>query len=60
MKDKGTTACETGSYRVEREGKYLTFCLEDEEYGIGILNVKEIISIMWRSAESSGLFSRPL
>jgi purine-binding chemotaxis protein CheW len=46
MKDKGTTACETGSYRVEREGKYLTFCLEDEEYGIGILRVKEIIGMM--------------
>ncbi|HIJ76984.1 MAG TPA: purine-binding chemotaxis protein CheW [Deltaproteobacteria bacterium] len=46
MKDKGTTACETGSYRVEREGKYLTFCLEDEEYGMGILRVKEIIGMM--------------
>ncbi len=27
-------------------GKYLTFCLEKEEYGIGILKVKEIIGMM--------------
>ncbi len=31
---------------VEREGKYLTFTLADEEYGIGILKIKEIIGIM--------------
>lgn len=30
----------------EREGKYLTFCLDNEEYGIGILKVKEIIGMM--------------
>lgn len=29
-----------------REGKYLTFSLADEEYGIGILKVKEIIGMM--------------
>jgi purine-binding chemotaxis protein CheW len=29
-----------------REGKYLTFSLSGEEYGIGILKVKEIIGIM--------------
>lgn len=29
-----------------REGKYLTFTLADEEYGIGILKIKEIIGIM--------------
>jgi len=29
-----------------REGKYLTFSLAGEEYGIGILKVKEIIRIM--------------
>ena len=29
-----------------REGKYLTFSLAKEEYGIGILKVKEIIGIM--------------
>jgi len=30
----------------EREGKYLTFCLANEEYGIGILKIKEIIGMM--------------
>ncbi len=29
-----------------REGKYLTFSLDQEEYGIGILKVKEIIGMM--------------
>ena len=29
-----------------REGKYLTFSLSNEEYGIGILKVKEIIGMM--------------
>jgi purine-binding chemotaxis protein CheW len=29
-----------------KEGKYLTFSLAGEEYGIGILKVKEIIGIM--------------
>ncbi len=29
-----------------KTGKYLTFFLEDEEYGIGILKVKEIIGMM--------------
>lgn len=29
-----------------REGKYLTFSLAGEEYGIGILKVKEIIGVM--------------
>lgn len=31
---------------VSREGKYLTFTLAGEDYGIGILKVKEIIGIM--------------
>ena len=30
----------------DREGKYLTFTLADEEYGIGILKVREIIGMM--------------
>ena len=30
-----------------KEGKYLTFSLDGEEYGIGILKVKEIIGMMW-------------
>lgn len=29
-----------------REGKYLTFSLENEEYGIGIIKVKEIIGMI--------------
>ncbi len=29
-----------------REGKYLTFFLNQEEYGIGILKIKEIIGMM--------------
>jgi purine-binding chemotaxis protein CheW len=34
------------SAKEEREGKYLTFTLSDEEYGIGILKIKEIIGMM--------------
>ena len=30
----------------EKEGKYLTFTLADENYGIGILKIKEIIGMM--------------
>ncbi len=30
----------------EKEGKYLTFSLANEEYGIGILKIKEIIGMM--------------
>ena len=30
----------------QKEGKYLTFTLAGEEYGIGILKVKEIIGMM--------------
>jgi purine-binding chemotaxis protein CheW len=29
-----------------REGKYLTFALADQEYGIGIRNIKEIVGMM--------------
>ncbi len=31
---------------VNRDGKYLTFSLAGEEYGIGILKIKEIIGMM--------------
>lgn len=31
---------------IDREGKYLTFSLGSEEYGIGILKIKEIIGVM--------------
>ena len=30
----------------DREGKYLTFSLDNEEYGIGIIKVKEIIGMI--------------
>ena len=30
----------------QKEGKYLTFTLADEDYGIGILKIKEIIGMM--------------
>ena len=30
----------------DREGKYLTFSMAEEEYGIGILKIKEIIGMM--------------
>ena len=30
----------------EKEGKYLTFTLDSEDYGIGILKIKEIIGMM--------------
>lgn len=30
----------------DKEGKYLTFTLDNEEYGIGILKIKEIIGMM--------------
>ena len=44
-----TPAAETSmeaSGRTGREGKYLTFTLDNEEYGIGILKIKEIIGMM--------------
>ncbi len=31
---------------IDREGKYLTFTLADEEYGIGMLKIKEIVGMM--------------
>ncbi|MDY6952970.1 MAG: chemotaxis protein CheW [Thermodesulfobacteriota bacterium] len=35
-----------GEAMADREGKYLTFSLDNEEYGIGILQIKEIIGMM--------------
>ena len=41
------TVCESPHHPAEtREGKYLTFNLDKEEYGIGILKIKEIIGMM--------------
>jgi purine-binding chemotaxis protein CheW len=37
---------ETISDPTDREGKYLTFTLANEDYGIGILKIKEIIGMM--------------
>lgn len=37
---------QAGKAMVNREGKYLTFALAGEEYGIGILKIKEIIGMM--------------
>ncbi len=31
---------------IDREGKYLTFSMANEEYGIGILKIREIIGMM--------------
>ena len=43
MRQTATGTTETQS---AREGKYLTFTLENEEYGIGILKIREIIGMM--------------
>ncbi|MFC1885556.1 chemotaxis protein CheW [Thermodesulfobacteriota bacterium] len=40
------TATDTAGAQSVREGKYLTFTLENEEYGIGILKIREIIGMM--------------
>ncbi len=46
MKDQPGEVNRIASLGLEREGKYLTFSLGDEEYGIGILKVKKIIGMM--------------
>lgn len=38
--------CQVLNAMAEKEGKYLTFSLASEEYGIGILKIKEIIGMM--------------
>jgi purine-binding chemotaxis protein CheW len=38
--------CETNKTVLEKEGKYLTFALANEEYGLEILKVREIIGYM--------------
>ena len=37
---------QVGNSIAEKEGKYLTFTMAQEEYGIGILKIKEIIGMM--------------
>jgi len=46
MKDERTTMAQAIKATTIKTGKYLTFSLEKEEYGIGILKVKEIIGMM--------------
>ena len=46
MTEVTETMDQTVKALVEKEGKYLTFSLAGEEYGIGILKVKEIIGMM--------------
>ena len=46
MSSETVTREETGGGVKELAGKYLTFALADEEYGIGILKVREIIGLM--------------
>jgi purine-binding chemotaxis protein CheW len=46
MEETAKTMDQVVRVMTNREGKYLTFCLAGEEYGIGILKVKEIIGMM--------------
>ncbi len=46
MQELVETMDQTVKAMSDREGKYLTFAMTDEEYGIGILKVKEIIGMM--------------
>ncbi len=44
--DAAGTLNQNRSALADREGKYLTFTLASEDYGIGILKIKEIIGMM--------------
>ena len=46
MTDSVETMDQPLNAMVDKEGKYLTFTLAKEEYGIGILKIKEIIGMM--------------
>ena len=46
MEQLAQTMDQAVKFMASKEGKYLTFILADEEYGIGILKVKEIIGMM--------------
>jgi len=46
MSDETKTINQAVKAMMDKEGKYLTFSLAGEEYGIGILKVKEIIGMM--------------
>jgi chemotaxis signal transduction protein len=46
MTEAGKTVDEVVNAMVGREGKYLTFSLAREDYGIGILKIREIIGML--------------
>ncbi len=46
MSETQTKAARSGSVLLDNEGKYLTFALGSEEYGLEILKVREIIGYM--------------
>ena len=46
MSEVNEAAVQAADETTEKEGKYLTFTLAEEEYGIGILKIKEIIGMM--------------
>ena len=46
MENNAETMDQAVKVMKDREGKYLTFSLADEEYGVGILKIKEIIGMM--------------
>jgi len=46
MTESAETINQAVNVTVDKEGKYLTFTLADEEYGISILKIKEIIGIV--------------
>lgn len=46
MANQNLSSNEAGESAVGRAGKYLTFTLSNEEYGIGILKVREIFGMM--------------
>jgi purine-binding chemotaxis protein CheW len=46
MNQERDAICQTVQHASAKEGKYLTFALHHEEYGIEILKVKEIIGVM--------------
>jgi len=46
MKELSETIDQAVKTMADKEGKYLTFTLGEEEYGIGILKIREIIGIM--------------
>ena len=46
MAELAETISEAPGVMVDKEGKYLTFTLAKEQYGIGILKIKEIIGMM--------------